>query len=258
MAEPSLPEEGEFVIGSVYRVEAQGAYVNLLEYEGQRGFVHIAEVSSGWVKNIRNYIRENQKVVCKVMRVRAERGRIDLSLKQVSGYRKQEKIRAWKNEQKANKLFEMLVENVDLHQKDFIERTSRQLRENFGTLYGAFEAAAVDEQVLEREGFEGTWVPGFIQTAKENISPPFVSIEGYLQISTHHPQGIVHIKQALSSVAASHDQAQLEIQYSGAPRYRLSVSAPNYKVAEAQLESTLEELRTGLMESSAKLEFERS
>lgn len=258
MAEPSLPEEGEFVIGSVYRVEAQGAYVNLLEYEGQRGFVHIAEVSSGWVKNIRNYIRENQKVICKVMRVRADRGRIDLSLKQVSGYRKQEKIRAWKNEQKANKLFEMLTESVGLDQKDFIAQTSRQLRERFGTLYGAFEAASVDENVIEREGFEGDWVAGFIQTAKENISPPYVSIEGYLQLSTRHPEGIVHIKKALSNVSATLDEAQVEIQYAGAPRYRLSVSAPNYKIAEAQLESTLTELKKGLLESSANLEFERS
>ncbi len=258
MAGPSLPEEGEFVIGSVYRVEAQGAYVNLLEYEGQRGFVHIAEVSSGWVKNIRNYIRENQKVVCKVMRVRADRGRIDLSLKQVSGYRKQEKIRAWKNEQKANKLFEMLTESVGLKEKDFINQTSRQLRESFGTLYGAFEAAAVDDKVLEKEGFKGKWVPGFLQTATENISPPFVSIEGYLQLSTRHPEGINHIKKALSGVAASHDEAQVEIQYAGAPRYRLSVSAPNYKIAEAQLESTLEELRNGLSASSAQLDFERS
>ncbi len=253
----NLPEEGEFVIGSVYRVEAQGAYVNLLEYDGQRGFVHIAEVSSGWVKNIRNYIRENQKVVCKVMRVRADRGRIDLSLKQVSGYRKQEKIRAWKNEQKASKLLERLISGLELDQSK-LEPLGHELKDRFGTLYAAFEAVAIDEEALAKEKFEGEWISEFIQTAKKNISPPYVSIEGYLQLTTHHPEGINFIKQALSNVAATHDEAKVEIQYAGAPRYRLTVSAPDYKIAESQLENTLSGIKSSLKAASATIDFERS
>ena len=36
---------------------------------GKEAFIHISEVSSGWVKNIRDYVRENQKIVARVLRV---------------------------------------------------------------------------------------------------------------------------------------------------------------------------------------------
>ncbi|MEC8948750.1 MAG: S1 RNA-binding domain-containing protein, partial [Candidatus Thermoplasmatota archaeon] len=53
MSPAELPEEGEFVIGRVSEVRNHGADVELLEYPGQKGFVHISEVASGWVKYIR-------------------------------------------------------------------------------------------------------------------------------------------------------------------------------------------------------------
>lgn len=253
-----LPEEGEFVIGSVTRVENQGAYVALIEYPGQKGFVHIAEVASGWVKNIRNFIRENKTVVCKVLRVRAERGRIDLSLKQVSGYRKQEKIKAWKNEQKAGKLLEMVCQSAGLDPKTSLETLGKPLQETFGSLYGALEAAALDDDVLTKEGFEGPWIPLFTETAKANITPPTVSIEGYLELTCPGPTGITFLKQALATIEPISDEAQVEVQYAGAPRYRLAITAPDYKVAEAQLESTTNKLEETLADAGGSMTFERS
>src|SRR5688500_8221945 len=104
-----FPEEGELVVGTVREVQNFGAFVTLEEYPGKEGFVHIREVAPGWVKRIRDYVREKQRVVCKVLGVETKKGHVDFSIKVVNDYQKCEIIQAWKNEQKADKFLEMLA-----------------------------------------------------------------------------------------------------------------------------------------------------
>ena len=77
----------------VIEVKDFGATLDLLEYPDQKAFVHISEVASGWVKYIRDFIREGQMVVAKVTKVKKGSKIIDASVRQVSGHRKKEKIR---------------------------------------------------------------------------------------------------------------------------------------------------------------------
>lgn len=77
------PEKDEFVVCTVKELKTFGVFVGLEEYGGKEGLIHISAVSSGWVKHLRDYVREGQKIVCKVLHVDAQRGHIDLSLKAV-------------------------------------------------------------------------------------------------------------------------------------------------------------------------------
>ena len=86
------PEEGELVICTVRDVKGFGAFVLLTEYNNREGFIHVAEVATGWVKYIRDHVREGQKIVCKVLRVDPVKEHIDLSLKQVNEHAKKDKI----------------------------------------------------------------------------------------------------------------------------------------------------------------------
>src|SRR5439155_23833651 len=89
-----------------------GAFVTLDEYESKSRFIHIAEVSSGSIKYIRDYVREGQKVVCKVLKVDTDKGHIDLSLKAVNEHQRREKIQEWKNEQKAENRLRIVATRV--------------------------------------------------------------------------------------------------------------------------------------------------
>ncbi|MHC1573550.1 MAG: S1 RNA-binding domain-containing protein, partial [Candidatus Syntropharchaeales archaeon] len=64
LAKNSWPREGELIVGTVKKVLDFGAFVTLDEYPGQEGMIHLSEVASGWIKYIRDYVREGQKVVC--------------------------------------------------------------------------------------------------------------------------------------------------------------------------------------------------
>src|SRR5215467_14814284 len=70
------PEVGDLVVASVTRVEDYGAYVKLDEFSGIEGLVHISEISTTWVRNIREHARQGQKLVLKVLRVNPQRNQI--------------------------------------------------------------------------------------------------------------------------------------------------------------------------------------
>ena len=64
-----FPEEGELVVGTVTSIRNFGAFVTLDEYADREAFIHLSEVATGWVKYIRDHIREGQKIVARVLRI---------------------------------------------------------------------------------------------------------------------------------------------------------------------------------------------
>ena len=74
-------EVGSVVEGEVTGITNFGAFLQLPE--GKTGLIHISEVSNVYVKDIRDFLKEHQKVRVKVLSIDA-RGKIALSLKQVA------------------------------------------------------------------------------------------------------------------------------------------------------------------------------
>lgn len=54
------PELGDLVVATAKRIESYGAYVTLDEYGNKEGLLHISEISTRWVRNVRNHVREGQ------------------------------------------------------------------------------------------------------------------------------------------------------------------------------------------------------
>ena len=254
-----FPEEGELVVGTVVKVENFGAFVKLEEYPGKEGFIHVAEVSPGWVKYIRDYVRENQKVVSKVLNVHAKKGHIDLSLKQVNEHQRREKIQQWKNEQRAEKLFELIAERSGLTPDKAWEEFGNRLLESFGTLYGALEEVALNSDVLEEEGFEGPWVETFLHVAQESIVPPTVEIRGYFKLGITRPDGVDIIREALiRAMKVKVEDITINVQYLGAPRYGVQIKALNYKDAEDELKRAQERVIDYIVEHGGEGSFHRT
>ena len=86
------PQESELVVCTVVNVKDFVAFVSLDEYGGRPGLIPISEIATGWIKHIRDHVREGQKIVCKVLNVDRSRGHIDLSLKDVNEHQRRVKI----------------------------------------------------------------------------------------------------------------------------------------------------------------------
>ncbi|MDR0508788.1 MAG: translation initiation factor IF-2 subunit alpha [Candidatus Methanoplasma sp.] len=226
-----FPENGELVVCTVTSVKNFGAFVTLDEYEGKEGFVHVRDVATGWVKYIRDFIREGQKIVCKVLGVDSSKGHIDLSLKSVNDHQKREKIQQWKNENKAEKLLEIIAERISIPVNDAYELFAYDLLETYETLYEAFESAVAYPDDFTEE-FSGDWVETFMEVAKENVTPPFVEIDCVLEMTSSAPNGVELIKKALNAGLKAADGANAVITSIGSPKYRVVVTASEYKDAE--------------------------
>ncbi|MDO5826331.1 MAG: translation initiation factor IF-2 subunit alpha [Methanosphaera sp.] len=223
------PEEGDLIVGTIHNVLSYGAFAKLEEYEGKEAFIHISEVSSGWVKNIRDYVRENQKIVARVLRVNPKKGHVDVSLKRIREDQRTRRIQQWKIEQKAEKLLEISAKELDKSLDEAYDEVGYLIMDEFGDLYEGFELASDNgESVLLDIDIDEQWARVLTDVAKKNISTPEVQITGYVDITSYKSNGVEVIKEALQSI----ENDNVEVQCVGAPKYRIMVTAQDYPTAE--------------------------
>jgi translation initiation factor 2 subunit 1 len=260
MERKGWPEVDEFVVCTVKKVMDFGAIVELDEYGKKEGLIHISEVASGWVKYIRDHVREGQKIVCKTLRVNPEKLQIDLSLKDVNEHQRREKIQEWKNEQKAEKWINYIIETAGLTAEEG-EALIEKLYDNFGTVYAAFEEARVEgATVLTSAGVEEKVAELIFKVAVDNLKIPSVEISGFVDITCASPNGIEIIKKSLiagKKIKSKAKDTKIDISYVGAPRYRIHITAPDYKIAENLLKKSSEQIIKSVQKAGGTAKFHR-
>ncbi|MFB6092221.1 MAG: translation initiation factor IF-2 subunit alpha [Haloquadratum sp.] len=253
------PEPGELVVGEVDEIADFGVFVDLEEYEDKRGLCHISEVASGWIKNVRDHVNEGQTVVAKVLDVDEGAQQIDLSLKDVNEHQRKEKIQEWKNEQKAENWMEVAF-GEDITDERY-SAIANALLTKFDTLYDGFEKAAIHGvDALEGVDLDDEEIEAIVETARENVSVPYVNVTGYVDIECPAGDGVDRIKEALQAAEGDDDipeEIELEVTYVGAPEYRIRVRAPDYKTAEDELEAAAGRAEASIEASGGTGEYHR-
>lgn len=76
-----VAEIGAVVEGAVIRIAPYGAFIQL--DSGETGLVHISEIDRNFVRDVREHLRENDRVTVKIVGIK-DGGKIDLSMKQAA------------------------------------------------------------------------------------------------------------------------------------------------------------------------------
>ncbi len=271
------PESGELVVGRVDEIEDFGVFVDLLEYEDKRGLCHISEVASGWIKNVRDHVNVDQRVVAKVLDVDQSAQQIDLSIKDVSDHQRKNKIQEWKNEQKADNWMEIAF-GEDISDDDYAT-IANTLLANFDSLYDGFEQAAIHgHEAVEDVDLDEDQLDAIVETAREQVSVPYVTVSGYVDLTCPTSDGVDSVQEALQAAEGNGespvsgdssngtsedgssgipDEVELKITYVGAPEYRIEVQAPDYKTAEDQLEASADRASEAIEARGGTGEFHR-
>ncbi|GAB7018437.1 translation initiation factor IF-2 subunit alpha [Halostagnicola bangensis] len=274
------PDPGELVVGKIDEIEDFGVFVDLEEYQDKRGLIHISEVASGWIKNVRDHVREGQIVVCKVLDVDESHEQIDLSLKDVNDHQRSDKIQDWKNEQKADNWMDLALEEDS--DDEAYTAIANELIGVHGSLYDGFKQAAIHgAEALEDTDLSDDEIDALVETARENVSVPYVNVTGYVDLENPSPSGVDGIRKALEAAEGNGevsartdgpsgssedeqsessgvpDEVELEVVYVGAPEYRIKVRAPNYKTAESQLEESASRAVAAIQEQGGDGEYHR-
>ncbi len=245
------PEVGEVVIATVTRIADYGAYVKLDEYQNKEGLIHISEMSTTWVKNIRDHVRDRQKIVLKILRVNPEKGQIDLSLRRVTNSERTRKSLQLKKDKKADSILKIAAEKLNVKESE-VEKVRNRIIDEYGSLIDAFEES-IDggEKIFSKIGISKKWTKVLIEEIKSRIKPEKVKAKTTIELTSPNPNGIGDIKKALSSIKKiKKKRGTLFKAYTlGAPKYCIEVMAKDYSDAENALKKAEEEVITTITNS---------
>ena len=241
-----MPEVGELVLALVASMSSHGAKVVLEEYNNMYGFLHVSEIATGWVKNISRFITVNQKVVLKVIRIDSARGEVDLSLRQVSGEDRKQKLLSVKRYDKTRTIFDSLQTRLKITENQKNQYFD-MMEDQFGTVYSGLEELIKNgDKAFDKLDIPKEVITELVNISKTKISIPIVNVTGIIQVTTHDPNGINLIKDSMSEVLSNKSRNKLEISYLGSPKYKITVYAEDYKTAEKNLTSALEKIKKSM------------
>lgn len=253
------PTTGELVIATVKNIFNQGAFVTLDEYAHKKGLLHISEMSLKWVRNIRDYVKEGQKVVLQVLDVRPERGHIDLSLRRVSDYQRKLKLKEVKEKQRAEKFLELAKEKLKLSSEE-AENISQEILSRYRTLYEGLEDISLHAKAINKLKLPKKLKSDLLALIKKNIKPSLVEIQGYVELESYSSRGVEEIKKALQEIESYPKEEGIEeikVEYISAPNYRVRVKAKEYKVAEKTLKGSVNKAIEYIKKNKGEGEFHR-
>lgn len=266
----NFPREGEFLIGKIKQVENQYVYVDLVDYTGlvseefAKGFIHISEISSRWIKNIRNYVRIGQRVVLRVLRVDPQKGHVDLSLRRVNSAQKENRLKEWKYAVKFENLLQFLIETegINLTLDQAYDLIGWSVLNQFDSYQEALEVLKESgiEILDDLEGVSEDVKKILLKIIEENVKISTVSISGKIRLSFNSENGIDQIKESLieaKGIIESKETRSINISYIAAPLYQLEIITKDYLDAENILSDALEIIEQKVEQYNGSFEFIR-
>ena len=264
-----FPKEGEFIVGKVTDVHDQYVYVDLIDYEGldtdevARGMIHISEISSRWVKNIRHHVRIGQRVVLRVLRVDPIKGHIDLSLRRVNSAQREVRMKEWKYALKYENLLQFLVEATDLTLEDAYEQIGFPVLDLFESYQETIEELKENgENILKDiKNISEDVKKAFLKIIRENVKISTINIIGKIQLTYNAENGIDYVKEALieakNVIKNPKETRNLNINYIAAPYYHLEIISKDYLDAENILSDVLEVIEAKANKYNGTFDFIR-
>jgi translation initiation factor 2 alpha subunit (eIF-2alpha) len=212
-------EEGDIVLCTVERTEGTAVFVKI-EDNGE-GSIVLSEIAPGRIRNLREYVVPNKKIVCKVLEIR--NNHIELSLRRVTAKERKEIMEAYQKEKRTEGLFKTLL-------KDRAEAIISQIKKT--EKLSSFIERAKDnpkelEKIFGKEG-AGKIIEIF---AKQKEKKTIVKKD--IEIKTEAADGIQVIKNVLSV-------PEVKVTYYAAGRYNISAESINIKEASRKLNKALE------------------
>lgn len=227
------PSPGEVVVAKITKLNPNSAFAELLEYPGNEGMIHISEVARGWVRDIRQFVKQGQEIVAVVFRSQP----LELSIKRVSDKQAAQKTKEYNMDKRAEKMLENIAKSLGKTLEDAYNEVGYALQERFGSLYAAFKESMTNPQKV-RAVAKSPWFEKIEETAQKEIGLKEFEFRAHLFLKSSDENGIEKIKAALAAVQAK----GLDVHYLAAPRYLIRYTTKDPKRGQRELEEKLENI----------------
>jgi translation initiation factor 2 alpha subunit (eIF-2alpha) len=222
-------KENDLVICVVKKIESGSVFVEL--ENKQTGSIVLPEIAAGRIRNLRDYVSVNRKIVCKVLRISSNN--IELSLRRVTKKEKEEVLEAKQREQN----LKSLIKNLSTNSEQILKNIEKEypLSDFYEEIQENIEIA---KKYFNNEEFEK------LKKAVSEKGGKNKQVKKIFVLRSINPNGIEEIKEILSKVKS-------EVKYLGSSRFSIINSAKDYKSAEKTLKEELKKIE----EDSKKLKI---
>ncbi len=245
-----FPRRNELVVATVKRVEEHGVIAELEEYEGLEAYIPRGHVASGRIKDIRDFVKEGDRVVGRVIRADRVRRQVDLSLRYVSRDQAERKLREWKERSRALSLIRVAATRAGVRNpEEAARRILAGIEDAYESALEALEDALGHPEVLDRLGVPKNVAEHLIPLIREQLKPPLYIKEVTLKLVAPTPNGVEVIREALlRGTSIQSEKVSIEAFTAGAPRYVVRVSSRDpslvRRMATTATKRILEEVRS--------------
>ncbi|MEK6881171.1 MAG: hypothetical protein AABY22_16240, partial [Nanoarchaeota archaeon] len=220
-------EEGDIILCTV--TDTVGTVVHVkIENSNVEGSIVFSEIAPGRIRNLRDYVVPNKKIVCKVLRV-SQTGSVDLSLRRVTTKERKEVLEEHQKEQTAKSILKSIL-------KDKTEKVINEFKEKNEKILDFLNKIKLDTKLGEKY---------FTKSELEKLLPILnkqktrkIEIKKEIIFTTDAPNGLTIIKRIL-------DIKNRDIKYISGGHYLLSVETENVKEAQKIIQEAIETIEHG-------------
>lgn len=216
-------EEGDLVLCTVEKIEGAAVFVKI--ESGGRGSIVMSEIAPGRIRNLREYIVLNKKIVCKILRHATDENHIELSLRRVTAKERKELMETFQKERGAQNLLKTIlkekagpiIEKITKKEKviEMLER-SKDAPQELENIAGKENAAKILENIGK-------------QKEKKAI------IKKRMKLTTDSPNGLQDLKETLTLKKAV-------VKYQGAGIYTLIAETKGFKETNIIMKQIIEDI----------------
>ncbi|MBM3232203.1 S1 RNA-binding domain-containing protein [Candidatus Pacearchaeota archaeon] len=228
-------KENDVVLCTVTKIDSGGVFVKLDEYKIE-GYIILAEISPGRIRNIREFVSVGKKIVCKVLRNKDNN--IILSLRRVSAKERDTILEHYKKERIFASILKSVVgdktqELIDkIKDKEDIAHIIDNIRSNPELLKKYITSKELDKlkEILSQK------------KEAEKV------VQKKISLKSDKENGISDIKDILQTKEA-------DISYLGSSNFLIRVKGNEYKIANSQLDKIIEIIKEKAKKAHVQLEI---
>lgn len=226
------PEVNENVLCIVTKIYGNTVFVSLPEYE-KEGVLTISEIAPGRIRNLRDHVVEDKRIICKVLRVDESQKRIDVSLRRVNLQATKQKTEEIKKEEFSEKMYEDIASKIGTNKDDLFERTYEVIFEECESVFEMLYEIMIDNSKIELfDKLKKEEKEEFVNAINERIKPEEEVLKKKFKLSSTAENGVILVKDVISNAISKANYEKLNVSYIGAGEFEIVITHDDMKSAD--------------------------
>jgi len=231
-------EEGDIVLCTVEKIEPTVIFVKL--DSGEHGTIVTSEIAPGRIKNMREYVAPNKRIVCKVLR--NQNNHISLSLRRVTTKEKKEILEKTAQEQTITSALKQIL-------KEDFEKVKEGILKDFERISDFIEKAKQDASLFEKylSKAASDQIKKVLEKKKRKVE-----VKKNVHLKCLESDGIKRIKKLLEF-----ENKNLSVNYISAGNFSIKIESENYKEANLIMQECIDSIEKNAKKLSCEFSCEK-